>query len=142
MPDPPHCGRRRRRPAPRPSLGGSSTNLRLDRNPHLNPGQRVREQEPHVGLEIGAAIRLRPASTLPPRRDPAELAEEIREVDVLLQTGPRRSATRPGRAEGVVLLPLLGVGERLVRRLHLLEALLRPASSGLRSGWYLRASLR
>src|SRR5204863_3300838 len=79
--------------------------------------------------------------------DPAEDVAEIAEVDVGVVDV--RSAARAGaaaaasvrRAVAVVLLPLLLVGEDVVRRLHLLEALLRGLVAGIRVGMVLACEL-
>src|SRR5262249_20913130 len=116
----------------RAGLGAGAPALRardgqLDRPLRPGSAQRVLEREPHLGLDVGAAHRLRTrAPTTAPGRA-AEVAEdaaedvpeiaEIPEVDVDAARAGRTASVR--RAEPVVGLPLLRVGEDVVGRLDL-----------------------
>ena len=142
-PLPSHCGQRfgavpgRRAGA----VAGVAGELERDRHRRLQPLQRVLERDPHLDLDVGAALaargslprrRPRPPKS-PPKMSPRSKSEKSTFV------GPGRPLRR---AEGVVLLALLGVAEHVVGLLHLLEARLGAASPGFLSGWYWRASLR
>src|SRR5262249_633245 len=100
----------------------------LYRDLRLGAVQGVLERETHLGLDVRAAHRLRAraASAAAVAEDvPEDVAEvpEIAEVDVDAAGARPRSAAPVRRAVAVVCLPLLCVGEDVVRRLHLLEAL-------------------
>ena len=105
-----------------------------------------------LGLEVAAAhlLRLRPRRRRRGRRcrreDVAEVdaAEAARRAAAAERAGPAgRRAEAAEHPAGVVLLALLGVGERVVGAAEIsLNFSSASGSSGLRSGWYLRASLR
>src|SRR5207247_4316028 len=105
--------------------GGLGRSLRLDGL------RRVVEPQGAARLHVGAAAgRLTRAATSEPVAEASEEVGDVAEVEVE-PAGPAaaptgKSARTPvGRAEGVVLLALLGVGEDVVGALDLLEALLR-----------------
>ena len=120
----------------------------LDRDLRLGAAQRVLEREPHLGLDVGAAHRLRRARTaarrrgfpkIPPRMSPRSTCQSTLPKLTSPPPGPGAAAVR--RAEAVVVLPLLLVGEDVVRGLHLLEALLRGLVAGVRVGVVLAREL-
>ena len=97
-------------------------------------------------LDVGAALgRGRARAAAAAAEEPAE---EVGEVEVgELRAGAATAKPAPPmpavrRAEGVVGLPLLGVGQHVVGALDLLEARLVAASPWFASGWCSRASLR
>ena len=111
--------------------------LDLGAHRHLNTLQRVLEGDVHLGLEIGAALRCKSCSLRPRCRRTAaaseEAAEEIAEIAQVevLELRPAGAAHRAAavrRAERVVGLALLGVGEDVVGALDLLEARLVAAT--------------
>ena len=120
----------------------------LDRHLRLDAAQRVLEREVHLaprrrcraGLARGARARAR-------RRRRRRSRRRCRRGRRGRSCRSRRSGRRPGpaapfcRAEAVVLLALLGVGEHVVRRLHLLEALLRVLVARVRVGMVLAREL-
>src|SRR5439155_11830765 len=94
---------------------------------------RIREREVDPDLEVvpslAALLLLLPATAAAAAEAPAEDVAEIAEIPEVEPLGreveaPARPAAAVRRAEGVVLLALLGVGEDVVSRLHFLEALL------------------
>src|SRR6185295_4183726 len=107
----------------------------LDGNLRLETTQRVLERQPDRDLNVGAALRLWPSpARLATVEDPAEQIAEVaevvdREVAAAAEVGVTRIEARPAttvrRAEPVVLLPLLRIGERVVGVLDFLELLLR-----------------
>ncbi len=114
--------------------------------PHLRAGQGILERQAHARLEVGSALRLRPSppATTATTEDPTELAEQIGKVDVLVSEPARaRAATPPGAvgSEGVVLLALLGIRQRVVRALDLLEPLLGRRVALIRIGVALAGKL-
>ena len=111
------------------SLARRARRLEADGNRRLHAAQRVLEREVELHLDVAAAPAargLRAHAAAPAAEDPAEQVAEIAEVAEV----ERERAARPElgtaarRAPGVVLLPLLGVGEDVVGGLHLLEHLL------------------
>src|SRR5262249_41170869 len=122
----------------RPRLGtgpvtGVTRNLEADRDLRLDALERVLEGEVHLHLDVGPTPA--PGLGAHPARASAEHAAEqiaqvaeIAEVEALgrVPVEPAAGSTRPAvrRPERVVLLPLVGIGERVVRVLDLLEALL------------------
>ena len=102
--------------------------LGLDRDLGLDSAQRVLEGEVDLGLEVGATAG--PLARLTAAEDVAEASEEVRDVAEVEVEVPAaaaaagKSGAPVGRAEGVVLLALLGVREHVVGALDLLEALL------------------
>src|SRR5213078_733440 len=107
------------------------------------PVHRILERDPHLGLEVGAALRLRPPSAATaapaPEQPPEQVAQvaEVLDVEALdphaLPAGTGETAAREPTAEArpghlpdlVVALALLVVAEHVVRRRDLLEPLLR-----------------
>src|SRR5581483_11447900 len=132
---------------PRPGLRAGAAadvagRLRLDRHPHGDALERVVEREAHARLEVGAALRPRPrraaaAAAAEDAAQPAEQVGQVAEVDVLdanvleAAEGPGAGAADASGAEAVVLLALLRVGEQVVRRLDVLEPLLRLLVAGV-----------
>src|SRR4029077_1791601 len=92
---------------------------------HLGPAERVLERDAHVALDVVAPL---PARLLlrasPAIEQPAEDVAEIEVAEVERRAARRTAEPAVRRPDGVVLLALLRVGEHVVRRLHLLEALL------------------
>ncbi len=133
-PRPPHWGQTDRC---RARLGAGAAarpagGLDLDRNPHLGAAEGVVEGERRVRLDVGAALRHGAALA---RAAAEDAAEEVGEVEVgelraACAAAPEAGAAHPPvrRAEGVVLLSLLGVGEHVVGALDLLEARLVTAA--------------
>src|SRR6185437_3724383 len=98
--------------------------LELHGHGRLHALKRIFERDPHLDLDVVAALaalRLLPvaAAVEDAAEDVAEV--EVAEVERRPGAGPRLAVHR---AEAVVLLPLLRIGEHVVRALHLLEALL------------------
>src|SRR6185503_9637015 len=101
----------------------------------LRVTQRILEGHAHRHLDVRAPWRRgrRGAGAAAAAAPVEQAAEQVAQVEALavahveaLEAARRRALTRPERlAEGVVLLPLLLVGQRVVRLLHLLEPLLR-----------------
>ncbi len=108
------------------AAAGVAGRLHVRSDRHLHACERILEGDVDVGLEVGAAFRLRPAPRPATATGAAaeEPAEEIAEVEVLKLRSPKALRTRPAvrRAEGVVGLPLLGIREDVVGALDLLEA--------------------
>ena len=103
---------------------------------HLRPVDRLVEAEGDLGFEIAAANLLRLG---PPAASAEEVGEDVADVEAagLRPARPERPAG-PAPAEaaehppaGVVLLPLLRIGERVVGPLDLLELLLRLGIVGI-----------
>ena len=117
--------RRRARLGPG-AAAGVAGRLHVRAHRHLHARERVLEGDVDLGLEVGAAFRLRPAPRPATATGAAaeEPAEEIAEVEVLELRSPKALRTRAAvrRAEGVVGLPLLGIREDVVGALDLLEA--------------------
>src|SRR6266508_4620845 len=117
----------RRRAGLRPGAAAlAAGGLRLDRDLRLDSAQRILERQAHLHLEIRPS-----AGTLPLRAtsedvtQPAEAAEEVADVtEVEIDSGAAGEAPAVPRAERVVLLALVGVGEDVVGGLDLLEPLL------------------
>ena len=117
-------------PRRRPGLGaraaaGVAGGLGLDRHADSRAVESVLEGEPHLDLEVGAALGHRPrvrAAAAAAVEDPAEEVAEIA-VEVGLEAAGRRAAGRPRRSASYCLR-LLRVREQVVRGLHVLEALL------------------
>ncbi len=131
-PRPPHCGTGLgRRPGLRSrSLARRARRLEADGNRRLDAAQRVLEREVELDLHVlaaPAALRLRPHAATPAAEDPAQQVAEIAEVaEVERERAARPELGTAARgAPGVVLLPLLRVGEDVVGGLDLLEHLLR-----------------
>src|SRR6185436_9192837 len=142
----------------RPRLGAGAAALttgrrHLDGNLRLETTQRVLERQPDRNLDVGAALRLRPSPTrLPTVEDPAEQIAEVAEVvdgevaaaaaaEVDVTGIEARAATTVRRAEPVVLLALLRIGERVVGILDFLELLLGNGVAGILVGVVLRGEL-
>ena len=103
--------------------------LDLDGHADLDARERVVERDPDARLEVGAALGRGRAGTLAATEERAEVAEQVgqvAEVDVLVARAarPEPLPRRACRAVAVVRLPLLLVGEDVVRGLHVLEPLL------------------
>ena len=95
------------------------------RHRRLEALERVLERDPHLDLDVRPALAaLRAAAAAAAAASAAEEpAEDVAEVEVAeVDVGRPRPAV--GRAEGVVLLALLGIGEDVVGLLDLLEPLL------------------
>src|SRR5436190_10830226 len=112
--------------------------LQRDRDLRLHALERVLEREVDDGFEVVAAARLGPlgaARTAASAEDAAEQVAEIPEipqVEVLeVDVAPAEAAASVRGAEGVVLLPLLGIREQVVRALNLLEPLLGGRVAGV-----------
>ena len=99
--------------------------LELDRHAHLGAAERVLERERRVRLDVGAALGHGSALARGAAEDPAE---EIGEVEVRELRPALCAGTAVRRAERVVGLALLGVGEHVVGALDLLEARLVAAA--------------
>src|ERR671931_61973 len=122
----------RRRPRLRAgAVALGARGLERDRNLRLDAPERVLEREADLHLDVAPALaaRLRAAGAAPTAEEPAEEVAEIAEVvDVEVAEVDVRAleaAAAVRGAEPVVLLPLLGIREQVVRTLHLLEPLLR-----------------
>ncbi len=109
--------------------------LELHRHGRLQAVQRVLERDAHFDLDVVAAL----AALLPPPV-PAAVAEEaaehaaeveIAEVEVHVAGGETALGPPVRRPEAVVALPLLRVGEDVVRGLNLLEPRLRRLVAGV-----------
>ena len=90
-----------------------------------------------------------PASRVAARRPRPKIAEDVVEVPapagaerVGVEAEAAAAGARAGVADEVVVLALLGVGERLVGDGDLLEAALGRLVAGVAVGWYSRASFR
>src|SRR5205823_6543743 len=102
----------------------------LDGNLGLDTLQRVLEGQVDGRLDVGApqtplaaATRAAPpAAAEQPPEDVAEVPDV--EVGTEVDVAPAEPARTAVGAEGVVLLPLLGIGEEVVGGLDVLEALL------------------
>src|SRR5205085_6455033 len=107
----------------------AASSVDLDRDLGLDAAQRVLEREVDHRLEVGSAhpaLGARPRAAAAPAaaEEPAEQVAEIADVEVEARAAEPAGPRHPIRAEGVVLLPLLRVGEEVVGVLHLLEPLL------------------
>src|SRR6266540_2928290 len=108
--------------------------LELDGHVHLRTLERVLERQVDRRLDVRAALAalaLLRAAPLAPAEHAAEDVGEVaeieiaREVEVEVARAGSTAAAGAVRAEGVVLLPLVGVLEHVVGGLHFLEARLR-----------------
>ena len=93
---------------------------------------------PRIGWRLAA--RRPPPPNIPPSRSPRFAEVELLEPHAA-HVGTAGEAAPVGAAERVVRLALLGVGEHVVRALHLLEALLGGVVAGVSVGVVLAGEL-
>src|SRR5207247_7877468 len=104
--------------------------LQRDRDLRLDALERVLEGEIDLHLDVAAALgagssAARPAAAAAAAEDAAEEIAEVADVEVAeVDVAALEAAAPVRRAEGVVLLALLRIGEQVVGALDFLESLL------------------
>src|SRR5205814_6636898 len=131
----------RRRPGPRTGAAALAARRRqLHGHLRLGPAQRVLEREVHLRLDVVAAQRLPPRARGGAAATAEDAAEQIADVadveaaEVEVDVLAARTRAPIRRAETVVRLALLRVGEHVIRGLHLLEPLLGLVIAGIAVG--------